>query len=768
MTFHPDARIVLRGSGVCLILDATDGRLPAALYWGRDVGRPTAADLDAFATAGVAPIGPNGVDEPVRLSIVPEHWTGWAGRPGLNGSRAGQAWSPRFTMTRISVEASEKDAAEHGTGEQDAADGTRASSSAGPELILTEGPARVVFFAEDTVAELALELEVELDASGIVRLRGTVRNTGADEFQVDELLLALPIPQSASERLDFAGRWGKERVPQRGPIALGSHRREGRHGRTGADSAYILHAGTPGFGFADGEIWALHTGWSGNHVHQVERVLTGEQLLAGGELLLPGEVRLEAGASYCSPWVYGAHGDGLDAIARRFHTLLRARPQHPRSPRPVTLNVWEAVYFDHDLDTLVELADRAASLGVERFVLDDGWFGSRRDDRSGLGDWVVSSEAWPSGLHPLVDRVAELGMQFGLWFEPEMVNPDSRIAREHPEWIMSTGGRLPVESRFQQVLNLGIPECYEHVRDAICDILDEYEIAYIKWDHNRDLIDAGGSLDGRPAVHEQTLAFYRLVDELKARYPGLEIESCSSGGARVDLGVLERTDRVWVSDNIDPLDRQQMNRWTTQLVPPEMMGSHVASGFSHTTGRRHDLSFRAATAVFGHFGIEWDLRKASPGERAELADWIAFHKQHRALLHGGNLVRLDHPDPAVVVHGVVAPDRSEGIFSYAVLARSELVSPGRVRFPGLDPERRYAVEPVLVQHLPAGTRPPAWWNVAPASGPVNHSPAHPDHWAPVGERAGVTVRGSLLIEAGLTAPLLNPEHAIVYRVSAVD
>jgi alpha-galactosidase len=181
-----------------------------------------------------------------------------------------------------------------------------------------------------------------------------------------------------------------------------------------------------------------------------------------------------------------------------------------------------------------------------------------------------------------------------------------------------------------------------------------------------------------------------------------------------------------------------------------MMGSHIASRLSHTTGRRHDLSFRAATALFGHFGIEWDLREASTGELAELADWIAFYKQHRALLHGGDLVRLDHPDPTVLVHGVVAPDRSEAIFSYAVLARSELVSPGRVPFPGLDPERRYAVEPVLVQYLPPGTRPPAWWNPAP------------------GERAGVTVPGSLLSQAGLMAPLLNPEHAIVYRVTAVD
>ena len=234
----------------------------------------------------------------------------------------------------------------------------------------------------------------------------------------------------------------------------------------------------------------------------------------------------------------------------------------------MTLNTWEAVYFDHRLEPLVELAEKAAAIGVERFVLDDGWFGSRRDDHAGLGDWWVSPEVWPQGLHPLVDRVTQLGMQFGLWVEPEMVNLDSDIARAHPEWVMATGGRTPVPSRHQQVLNLGIPECYAHIRDALFAILAEYDIAYLKWDHNRDLVDAGSHPDGRPGVHAHTLAVYRLLDELRAAHPRLEIESCYSGGGRVDLGILQRTDRVWVSDCIDPHERQMMQRWTAQLLPP--------------------------------------------------------------------------------------------------------------------------------------------------------------------------------------------------------
>ena len=420
------------------------------------------------------------------------------------------------------------------------------------------------------------------------------------------------MPSHATELLDFGGRWGAERTPQRSPLSQGTHLRENRRGRTGADAATVLHAGTPGFGFDGGEVWAVHTAWSGNHVHYAEKLYTGEAVIGGGELLQSGEVVLGRGESYTSPWLFATHGRGLDEVARRFHRYLRALPGHPSTPRPVTINVWEAVYFNHDVKVLNELATLAAGVGVERFVLDDGWVGARRDDRAGLGDWVVSADVWPDGLHPLVDHVTGLGMEFGLWFEPEMVNPDSDIARAHPEWIMAVDpDRWPVESRFQQVLNLSIPECYEYILGQMMALLDEYDISYIKWDHNRDLVEAATQSTGRASVREQTLATYRLMRELKKAHPELEIESCSSGGGRVDLEVLGIASRIWVSDNIDPHDRQQMLRWTTQLVPPEMMGSHIASGRSHVTGRSHDLGYRAGTALFGHLGIEWDLREAS-------------------------------------------------------------------------------------------------------------------------------------------------------------
>ena len=267
------------------------------------------------------------------------------------------------------------------------------------------------------------------------------------------------------------------------------------------------------------------------------------------------------------------------------------------------------------------------------------------------------------------------------------------------------------------------------------------------------------------------MAFYRLVDEIKAAHPGLEIESCSSGGARVDLGVLERTDRVWVSDCIDPLERLTMHRWTTQLIPPELMGAHIASGRSHTTGRVHDLDFRAATAIFGHLGIEWDLARAAPEELEQLQAWIELFKEHRELLLGGDLFRVHLPDPSLSVHGVVAADQSRSIFGFSTVGRSEVASPGRLRFAGLDPQRRYRVTPLMINYPPMGLRPPLWWG-------VEHEPVDKYAEFATGGRAryrmsgdgelGIELPGGVLMEVGLAAAAVHPEHTVLYHLLAVD
>ncbi|NDL60885.1 alpha-galactosidase [Phytoactinopolyspora mesophila] len=720
MTLDENAELIhCRAGGTSLLLSCLEHRLPHVVYWGGDLGELSPAELSAVALARRPQQVYNTVDVDVPVGLLPEPAYGWMGTPGLAGHRDGAAFSALFT-----VESVERDRYPNSS---DMARG-------------------VTVDAVDTAARLRLKLEIGITAAGLVRMRASVQNSGDDVYVVDALTLALPVPASATEILDMTGRHLRERSPQRSRFTTGTYLRENRRGRTGLDATLLLAAGEQGFGFRSGEVWAMHVAWSGNHRVLAERTPGGDAVLAGGELLLPGEVRLGPGQWYTAPWIYGSHGTGLDELSSRFHRHLRQLPGHARAPRPVTLNTWEAVYFDHDLDRLTELADRAAEVGVERFVLDDGWFRGRRDDRAGLGDWYVDADVWPDGLRPLIDHVTKLDMQFGLWVEPEMVNPDSDLARSHPEWIMAAADRLPPEARHQQVLNLGDPGAYAYILERLDALLSEYPIGYLKWDHNRDLVDAGHRPDGAPAVHQQTLATYRLIDELKARYPGLEIETCSSGGGRVDLGILERTDRIWASDCNDALERQQIQRWTALLVPPDMIGAHVGATVAHTTGRRHPLGFRAGTALFGHFGIEWDLTAAAPEELRELADWVDLYKRIRELLHSGDVVRDDHFDPAVLVHGVVATDRSRAIYALAQLATSEQAPTGLVRLPGLDPAARYRIAP-----LPPGDRidgptrsPLPWWE------------------------NGAVIPGLVASRAGVQAPTLYPERLALIEAVRVD
>ncbi|MBN8883840.1 MAG: alpha-galactosidase, partial [Salana multivorans] len=509
-----------------------------------------------------------------------------------------------------------------------------------------------------------------------------------------------------------------------------------------------LLAGDPGFDHTHGQAWGLHVARSGNQRSYAElQMPSGQAVLGGGELLLAGEIRLAPGESYEGPWVYGSYGVGLSELSRRFHEFLRSRPNHPRTPRKALVNCWEAVFFDHDLGRLTAIADAAAAVGIERFVLDDGWFRGRRGITAGLGDWYVDDEVYPDGLTPLVDHVRGLGMEFGLWFEPEMINLDSDLARAHPDWVLRVPTRVPVSSKHQQVLDLTVPEAWQYLYDRIHTILSEHDIGFVKWDFNRDLVDAGRQASGTAGVHAQTLALYRLLAELRAAHPNVEIESCASGGGRIDLGILEHTDRVWTSDVLDPLERQVIEAGTGLLLPPELMGSHVSSPRSHSTGRQHDLSFRAATAFFNHFGVEWDLTTASEEDRAELARWIALYQEHRDLLHGGVSLVLDSADPARRVHGVVAHDGSEAILALVQLRPGLSHPPAKLRITGLDPDRTYRVSPLS---------------------PGDELLRFRGEWAPAWWYDGIELSGRVLAASGLRAPNQYPEHTALIHLVAVD
>jgi alpha-galactosidase len=379
-------------------------------------------------------------------------------------------------------------------------------------------------------------------------------------------------------------------------------------------------------------------------------------------------------------------------------------------------------------------------------VLDDGWFGGRRNERAGLGDWVVSDQAWPEGLGPIVEHVRGLGMDFGLWFEPEMLNADSDLYRAHPDWVLAVPGRPAPEFRHQLVLDVGRPDVRDHLFGQISAILSAYPIGYVKWDHNRHLGDgAAGDRAGAAGVHRQTEGFYQLLDRLRAAHPHVEWESCASGGGRLDLGVLERVQRVWTSDLTDALSRQQIQRWSVQLAAPEYLGAHVSAPANHQTGRRLSLDFRAATAFFGDFGVEWDVTSASAADRARLGEWIALYKRYRALLHSGRVVRADSPSPVHRIHGVLSPDRAEAVLAYVQLDES-VHDPVPFVVPGLDPQRRYRATRIAPED--AGER-------------LRESPADP--WR--GE--GLELPGAVLAAVGLPAPERRPLTCLIVHLEAV-
>ncbi|MHA7286027.1 alpha-galactosidase [Arthrobacter sp. MDT3-44] len=704
-----------------VVVDASGPGVPAIVHWGPSLGPLNSEQLSGLVASLVPQRVSGGLDVPARLSVIPQEAFGWQGTPGFTGHRQGTNISPAFQLTSI--------------GQAEVDDGGR----------------EVSFTADDEAARLRATGSIRLSAAGVLHQRLSVTNTGDSDYEVRSLLAAVPLPDSAVEVLDTTGRHLRERSPQRHLLTQGTYRRESRRGRPGADGTVVLAAGTRSFGFETGLVHAIHLAWSGNHQLTAEKTPAGQAFLSAGELLLPEEIVLAPGETYTAPEMLASWGHGLNELSARFHDHVRSRPVHPSSPRPVTLNTWEAVYFDHDLDRLTRLADTAAALGVERFVLDDGWFEGRRDDTSSLGDWFVDPGVWPDGLTPLVDHVRALGMEFGLWFEPEMVNLDSGLAADHPDWIIQAEGRLPVSGRQQQVLNLANPDAYDYILDCIDTILSTHDIAYIKWDHNRDLLDAADAVTGRAVVHRNVEAVYRLMRTLKDRHPGLEIESCASGGARVDLGVLDHTDRIWTSDCIDPLERLTIQKYTGLLVPPELMGMHISGPTSHSTGRTHALPFRAATAIFGHYGIEWDISKLTATETEHLKEWINLHLQWRDTLHSGHVVHADLPDPAMDLRGTVASDKSAALFAYSLTASSASYPPGKLTFPGLDPHRSYAVRlSSPYTSLPGNGQSPLGWAEASLTG------------------APLVLTGTTLAHVGIQAPVLFPEQSILIELHATE
>jgi alpha-galactosidase len=698
-----------------LIIGCAVGAPPHVVHWGRRLG----ADI---GVAALEPLttrqgGPGSADIAIAVSLAMEPGLGLLGPSGFSAHRAGQDWGSRFDVVKMVERAN------------------------GATIICS-----------DVRTRLGLEHAISVDAhSGIVTIGATLTNYGDAALDLNEMATAfLPIPQPMTDVIGFSGRWSDEFRRERLARFSGGYVRENRRGRTSHDSfpAVILCAASTTE--SAGEAYGLHLAWSGNHRLRVDSLSDGRVFASLGALLLPGEVRLAPGEAYQSPdIVAGYSANGLSALSRHFHHHVRTnilRPSTRAKTRPVHYNTWEAVWFDHDEAKLKDLATRAAAMGVERFVLDDGWFGGRRHDRAGLGDWTVSDAVYPQGLKPLVDHVTGLGMEMGIWFEPEMVNPDSDLFRAHPDWALRIEGIDQVPFRHQYVLDISRPEVSDYLFGQIDVVLHDHAISYIKWDMNRDLNHPGDAQKGRPRAHAQVAALYALIDRVRAAHPHVEIESCASGGARPDMGILAHTDRIWTSDSNDALDRQGIQRGASYFLPLDVMGAHVGPSECHQTGRKLSMAVRAATAMMGHMGVELNLLTEPQRDLDQLKSAITLHKEHRALIHHGNFQRLDTPDHLNIV-GVVAADRSEALWSVAFLTGHAATSPDRFYPTGLNPDVRYRIRLVWPQN----------WRSASAPSVVEALDLN---------GGGAVISGEALMHVGIQLPLTMPQTVLLFHLQA--
>ena len=502
--------------------------------------------------------------------------------------------------------------------------------------------------------------------------------------------------------LTFSGAWSRERRPERAALVPGRRSVGSLRGATGLQqdpSLFLLRPGTDEVG---GEGIAVSLVYSGNFLAEAEIGPRGSTRARIG--LHPDAFAwtLDPGAAFSTPEAIIAWSDaGIGGLSDALHVLYRDRLARGRwrdRLRPVVLNSWEGVYYDFDHDRLVDMARESADLGIEVFVLDDGWFGERDSDTSSLGDWVVDRRKLPGGLGPLAADVAALGLTFGLWIEPEMVSPRSRLFAEHPDWAIGVPGRPRTESRQQLVLDLSRPEVVDHVEAAIAAVLSSAAIGYIKWDMNRNITEPyGGSLgSGRQGefFHRYMLGTYELWRRLTTRFPDILFESCASGGGRFDPGMLGYAPQAWTSDDTDAVERLTIQWGTSHVYPLSSMGAHVSDVPNHQVGRVTPLATRAAVAFFGTFGYELDPRTLSPEERDKVRAQVAFYKAQREAFQRGRFIRLRSPlgrtDAAWMV---VAPDGRTAIAAHYRILAQPVPSPDRLPLRGLDPVVTYRVRP---------------------------------------------------------------------------
>ena len=696
----------LHSRNCSLVIDCR-GNAPAILYWGSRLSEATSPDMLSLLATRQELQACQAQEALITLS--PEAATGFMGSPGVQMHRSGRQWAIYAKTKSVNLVDNQL---------------TIISQCHGAEIQLTHC--------------LALD-----ESTDVLTATTEITNNGSSALWLDRCdAPCIPVPMHYNKIQGFTGRWANEFQQVSIDRFPGAYVRENRSGRTSHDSFPGVVVHTEDTNESSGSAYGLHLGWSGNHQLRIEEQHTGQAYAQLGELFFPGEMSLEPGEKYCSPTLYGTStAHGFSAISESFHGYVRASLTDKRvrnKVRPVHFNTWEAVYFDLSYDRLCELADVAAEVGAERFVLDDGWFKNRKSDKAGLGDWFVDNTVFEDGLGPLIDHVKAKNMEFGLWVEPEMVNPDSDLYRAHSDWVLNADPAPLILSRNQLVLDLTRTEVQTYLFERLDALLTEYSISYLKWDMNRAVYQPNNQ-GGRAVGHYQTNALYTLLGRLRAAHPAVEIESCSSGGGRADFGILGFTDRIWTSDSNDALDRLRIQKGFSMFFPAEVMGAHIGPGVCHITGRILSMETRAGVAMFGHMGIEANLLEMDDDQTETLKAGVALHKKHRQLIHSGNLVRLNTQSNENGF-GIIAQDGGEALFSYTQLDSLSHSVGGRLQFIGLDSNGLYQVSIVWPQE------------------PKSYSTSILD------VINGSVISGEALTKAGIQLPIMHPASLLVFHL----
>jgi alpha-galactosidase len=591
----------------------------------------------------------------------------------------------------------------------------------------TTKPDGVDVVLKDISRKIFVTLHYSIDAaSGIVSRSATIENREAQPITIEQAAAAAWALPAAHYTLNYlTGRWAGEWTLNQEPLRHGARIFESRRGTTGhqANPWFAIQAGDPDEDH--GEVWFGALAWSGSWRITVEQDQLDAVRVTGGFNPFDFGYVLHPGQSLETPVFCGGYSShGLGGASRLLHhfeiaNVLPRRPgqQDPPKPRPVIYNSWEATEFRVSEAGQMALAEKAAALGIDRFVMDDGWFGQRKDDHAGLGDWYVNKEKFPNGLKPLVDKVHSLGMDFGLWVEPEMVNPDSDLYRKHPDWVLNFPGRPRSEARNQLVLNLARTDVRDYIISFLDKLVTENDIAFLKWDYNRNWSEPGW--DQLPPAEQKRVYvefirnLYWILAELQKRHPKLEIESCSGGGGRVDLGILKYTDEVWPSDNTDPFDRLSQQDGFTYAYTPQVMMAWVTDSPDWHGKRSFSLPYRMLSSMQGSLGIGSNIVNWNDEQMATAKRLIAAYHQVQRTIVQGDLYRLISPRDGSEFSATqtVNRDKSQSVV-FAFLHSTQLARPfPLVKLKGLDSTATYTITPIEGQ-AHAGTPQSAsgaWW-----------------------------------------------------------